>query len=1854
MDDTFAPAVANIETQQTPEPTLNIDEGVAPIAPPSEPVARSRAYKAHMGIGDVLKQDAEEIYRNIASGQESHLRESAAVEINAQAMEKRLADLKELAATKGTNLTLADVSALDTTSADPKAVIEQGYGRAYINTIRDAADRMGDSVLTGAQAEDPAAVQRYMDRGSDVLSKREYASTRAQNLESAVERNSWFTFNDPRTDTPFHVGSYDVKQLLSIGFYESVMLRGNTKETSRLGFLGNVLEAQANEIKRLPFEQFQYEFDKIADNLQKSDPILAQKWAQAVSGLSDSDKILYNVTEPINVALALPIGGSGRAVIKGIGGDQARNLGRLSPGPDGVYRPGGGTPTPGGPGAPQITSDNVGRGAMTVQEVLRESPQPPTSPAVAQAAKAIDDVLRASSSPAITKVSIAEGAGDVSEAAVQKSITSVMQPNPEVTATDTLLSIHRADTQAMRNAPGNLSREEHTRLLDAAEGFDKNAIDVLVNSSKIIRTPALAEAGFRVVADKIKDYFPGRENTIMDVDVSYDPISSTYHVQTKIGNYGAVPFTSRELAIRHAEINGYDIAGVAGRDPYKVYLPEAALMRVDYTDPDKTTKVPRAFEVLRLPDGSFKFMGEDGVEIIPSAVPSPGQIPYNLKTNKFEKPLSAQSARIEQQGLGFYVVVTKPVNETEPFVREGLIGPNQKSISNTEESRIRQAGNVLFGGGYLRNPYDTLSRSENENRAKTVFGQTKFLELVKNEISDVEDIYKGMLGDRNVLIEKPLSYTRMPTGANRIVAEQFSRALEAAQTAPDPKTKLPGYYMKTPAEIQHFWQTNFHRPASFKEQQAYLAVGRLDHFDHILRNVSVYMYKARLGVESWTFTTTKDGKSTPVATFDGVQLKRVPGNIDDIMLIHDVNGSEKYFHSMGTKAQNEFREDVIQGKYLGVEIYDPEKRPVKRQDLEGNDLRIRYVFSNGFQRKPITYDQIGYRGGGHWEYAYDHAVKQSIVRAQRVGNRVEHIYEGDSTFGFVTNRVMGEQFATAMNEIARLVKARQYKDAKDYAKTVFDIEWKQLYAGFRPSKNPITGEILPPRFSTDPRQQFRVVPTGKTIRDLDKELELKYTKIHPKTQATIETFVDGTRHGSLARNFQVAYTQPRDSYAMHEFANIGNPDKPFYQFRPAKLTDPITTLTRAMDRIINSTYMDSMKISAIEHWLQENMGLIDATMKEIRSSPFHFFNEGKLKNNPDTILQRTLAESNRYKIKQLIGTPSKVDSAIHGVKQALSDALYEMGRDSVVARLDNVIESTTSDTKKGVAKVVRAPLVAPEWMLDRINNPVDFLRGMTYHLNLGLFALKQVVVQSMAYTTIFGLSGMKNASAGSFAALMHQWSRINKSPAIIDKMDQIAVNFGWRLGEFKEAMHILDRTGFGHIGNELSLDNGLDKQSFFRNDAKGILDMGQRPFHEGNLHVRFGAWYTAFREFREKNPFLKIGPVEEGQILRRANLLNTTMTRDANTILNKGLIGVPFQFYDYMKKMADTFWGKNLGEDFTKRLVKNKDGTYREDSSSTVGKRAYIRARMFLMYAMLGGAAGAVGVSGLPGGDIIRKHALAGDLPGQTDAYVPGDKLWSTMLMEGPTSTLIAYIVGGGDPSKGIFYNLNNRFNPNGLQVLRDVVQTDPTFWKILLGAMGTTVANEVASFSGFTNAVYSMIEGDPAKEAWPLKVDDWIAPLKGVKAWSDGERLVYALSFGKWLDSHGRPVSDVSKIDAVFRTLTGLTDQRVDDMYLKTLTVKDRQAIFKKAENEYHEQRRKAEDAASANDEQQANDYNKRAFFALTSRNVPIEMWARILARDAEINKDTIAKNNEGYYLKFVPSDKQQMMRDAYRKTLK
>jgi len=118
-------------------------------------------------------------------------------------------------------------------------------------------------------------------------------------------------------------------------------------------------------------------------------------------------------------------------------------------------------------------------------------------------------------------------------------------------------------------------------------------------------------------------------------------------------------------------------------------------------------------------------------------------------------------------------------------------------------------------------------------------------------------------------------------------------------------------------------------------------------------------------------------------------------------------------------------------------LYDPEARPLRGfAGVEGQ--RIQYILSDSVESKPISYNQVNRRGGGHFDYEYDHYLKQAIIRNEVIGSHVKDHYEGDTTVMALPNRIMGTDIGKHLDEVRKLIKDGKIDLARDYTKQTSD------------------------------------------------------------------------------------------------------------------------------------------------------------------------------------------------------------------------------------------------------------------------------------------------------------------------------------------------------------------------------------------------------------------------------------------------------------------------------------------------------------------------------------------------------------------------------------------------------------------------------------------------------------------------------------------------------------------------------------------------------------------------------------------------------------------------------------------------
>lgn len=1655
-----------------------------PIPKLNDADAAERSKKAAFGLSHLVDQDTAAIYGQIADGQEKAFRDNASIAENAVNSQKRNAAIMDAVKQKGSGLSMQEFQKYmdPTLSFNQPSNPDTVIERAYGKAQMASVDDASNRIQDTILDDAKAEIPEELTKFFQ------------QGSDLSSKREWWLSQSQNiqgLVDDQSYLGwgADQAKQL--IPFYNEFENRGNTPETSRFSgfFLGENMDEQAKEFFRMPLDEMVGRGSKVLEVMKQNNPALARDFAHYMAGMSTDDKVLNDIMTPIEIANLYGLAKVGRNVLRKV--------------------------------------DVYNRAQTAVKSALKDGDKP------------------------LTPANLAEAAGDTGEAAVQNTLEAHINNIKGIDDSTklnlmTLTSSLRTQMADIKANAVNLSREELTRLLDAYDGYGKKMIDTVLDAAKIERVPWLtaSEDGIRMLKETTTQYFKGRENTILDVDITKDPLSGSLFRVVKVGNYDGSLFNKESQAVVHASDNGYAGAKILSKE----------------------AEMPISREVLTA--------GDEG---------------------------PVHDVSMEQKGLGYYLELRIPVSETENWVRDGLIW-SDKAKSTSSLEGWRGAGNALLG--WIRGASDTLSLQETTQRLKAVYTQNKFLELAKQEMKYVEDVVQGRI-TTDPLTGKPMTfaggkvsyYTGKISGGNKTIYDQFIRALEAGRKLKD-ADGLPGKFFDNPMELHNFYQGAFSRPPTFEETQAYFAFVRAYDYDLAMRNIRTFANKSRLGTEAWNTVVMRDGQKIAGAQFDGVEHQSMPRTNDNILIQTKEGDKLANTETMNTKLHKTLDENIKSGKGKLVEVYDPERRPFDAVDSSGNKARVRYVYSETMERNPLSYDQIGRRGGGHFEYDYDHYVKQANIRVDKVGGKTSHWYEGDTTLMPVDNTVMGKDIAKRFETVRQLIKDGKKGEAKLFAEKNIDIPWKKLEGWFRPTR--VNGVSQPARFNLS--EPFQVVPNGRTIREIDKSIVDRYT--NTKTGTT--SFVDGTRHGSLARNFAVNYTQERDVWDMLAPKNIGSKYNPVYQYEPARFTDPLTTVTRALDRITNTLYMDDYKIYAVEHWLQENKDLLKNTQQELRGSPFFHFHEAGNPSSWQKATQETAprfanAYSNYWKIRDLLGQSSTFDRSMQWVKQELNDLAYE----KLGPKADKI-------------------MVAPDWLINHAPNPLSAARGLAFHDKLGLFNPNQLLTQSLNWVNVLALSP-GHVAQGSFGALMHQWSRLKGDPAMIEAMGKWGESFGWKPGMLQEAMKTLDSTGFGVVGGEYALDQSM-KHYYIRNGARTFLDLGQTFFKGAERNQRYAAWYTSFHEWRSANPLRKLDDAAVGEILTRADDMTVNMSRASNSALNKGILSIPAQFLSYQYRLGELFWSKRIGDTLLDRTMK--------------------RAILYGTYASLYGMPGALGLSGFPLGDYWRKSALE-------HGYVIGDNAAQTFVYEGGLSLLGALITGDGNFKVGNYYNFNDKVGANGFSPLREALRSNASLWKILGGAAGSVIGGTLTAGDGWFHAMSSMLSGKQDEEAFPMKWADWLDLANEVSSVSAARRMIYALNYGKWRSKNEDFITDVSAANAIFMSLSGLSPQEMDDRYTKTWTKQDEKAAFDDAEKKFIKNFRRAAEAADNGDRTNADDYYTRAFNELKFVGYPRERWSQVIAAASKGYESVIDRSDYTYYMKDTPEYRKPDARDAYTRKL-
>jgi hypothetical protein len=1443
----------SLEDEVPPELTLT-DEGSSVI--PQEQAVDSRVDQTHFGLGQ--KSPGKDVIKtNILSGDEKGLRERVAYDEDLENERYKQDVIARMAKQKGGNLSRSDLNIVQSLSAtdirtDPVTVLEKKFADRYVNQILAAQDNF---------ASEPVLEEASI--ASKAITEMRYYQHESENLESEWSKTGWGTWlaNEAAQIIPF-LPWWRQEQALK-------------ERPGHSWLLGNSVAENVQYMWALDPETRRAKYKQTIDTLKQTNPVDAVTFARAMAAFPASEQYLGNLMSI--------------ADFTSLGAFAGKTLGKLF---------GFGKKAVPAPRDPLKVVEDIAAGEAKVAEreasvtpkqldLFGEQPEQGSfrfmnEPGMAGPPEAADFVnanggIRRPDTGKFTKASVRDS--------LHPNGVSIPHTSPEAEVSPTGQfrgsgGRFNRSTEAMKQTEMDLAKAEHQSDLFGATGGKASteaqkyaeAMAQTVREAKV----ALADAVKAVSGPKLE---PEAVLSATGNTSSAGFLGAVKRLLNPVSNQG-LEGVAAEIPTFANPVKFFDSSKTLGREQGQrlaaKMAEQADIMLAGFRDAARPVRLtPEALAVAkkeaeralskeytpRINNGVLDF------EYIPSELH-----PANVDTlvgwvgrndaNVFKSEAEAGTWAkdvyklgdneyiIRQQGTGYKIGVFKHLDETTQDVTKALDGIGNR----TSGGIINMLLDRLTGGVGLRSADDLLSKFQNEQRIVATHAPQQVRRVLKDIID--KDIYKALSGKELREVEDILRINRDM-----------------------PSVKYPGErgrWYDTAAELeQAFLEKHKHLPSS-EQIVAYDTFKRVSDFDWLLRNVSSYRDKARLGVETFRFTFHNDGAAAKTPHFEGKQLDGIPWELpktdqDAGIWIYNSNarkGEFKYKYDMTPDERKALDKMVSDEGYRVVQVFDPKTHPLKgiAQGAQAPiSDQINFIVANTWEKAPLTWKQVEYRPGGHVIYDHPWYISQPVIREGRSGKLT---YFGDNNVLNAMTQAEAVKWAERLDTMRQLLKAGKTDAAEAYRKANLPHTAEQINHLFFDNNAPL---------SLDHR--ITIKEAGRNTLDTDLELKKLYKE---------GGIADSTKNIYDLSNFMdKSFLAERDNIIQTVKENGG-----LYRLENAEQLDPYLALNRAMAQGMRNIWMNEYKIGAAESFLSEFKDILKPTQKQLAAHPIYWLYHPQWEEGVANQSRLAAAKANQRAVVQFLGAKSELSASMDHIGAKLMSSVYHVAGQKGVNAVNAVGKFTDS---LGLASV---------------KDPVSFMRAVAFHSKLGLFSPVQLFVQMQTMSHILGVAGPVHALPGMAAGVFARY--IAHNPEMTEAFAKKAAAFGWKPADFKEMVESMKSSGIFQVAGEAVLRDDVMDPRLFRSATGNFLDKGAFFFNEGERHVRLAGFATAFREFKAANPGKAVGQRELASIMDRSDLLTANMTRKSAAGWQTGVLAVPTQFFAFNARMMEQMLGKRL------------------------------------------------------------------------------------------------------------------------------------------------------------------------------------------------------------------------------------------------------------------------------------------------------------------------------------------------------
>lgn len=810
---------------------------------------------------------------------------------------------------------------------------------------------------------------------------------------------------------------------------------------------------------------------------------------------------------------------------------------------------------------------------------------------------------------------------------------------------------------------------------------------------------------------------------------------------------------------------------------------------------------------------------------------------------------------IGKQGDGYYIQVTKAVNELSPTVLTQL----QQETANATP---RGVANTMLG--WIRSPADTLPPDLYKEMVGATYGGSK-MNILFRSIQEASF--------------NALPKFRSDSRKNFLDFVDYQRSV-----IPKGET-VPGKFSKTQGDFEQEWTARFGKTPTFDESKAYWTYVQLNDIDWTLRNLTMYRAKAMTGHEMFSLPIAgiKPKPGVDPHVIEGVLVDKLPWDSKDSfkIVVWDEKtdqirrGYSKYMpagerdalgklkpHPEGKLTRGDIEDLGKNYKIIQLSRYG--KQAIKDLPL-GTDTperilgkgAIDFVLVKKSTSKPLEFAQIPYKPGGHIEYKQGYFVRQPHIVQAGTKLTPEYQYYGDKTIWHFETETQAKKFTE------RAEKARQMRLAGDAGLETYLA--KNLGMSVKSFEELFTKHL-------DEAIPIGYTKSGSTMKETY-ALQQKYANFKDINDNAFDTYKG---------NVNLQYASERGQQ-INTIRQLGTETDPIFKYEPAKLLDPMATMSRAANNMMKGRYLEDLKATAAQRFIAEFGDLLGLDRQQIGRDTYKHLLDPKWIATTD---RDRLAAAKNYRRAtiEFLGMKNETQRDTIFTKQKLLDSIYEKFGD-------------------------KAYTIVEPYLMHRLTDPVQFMRAAAFHTKLGLFNISQFFLQANTMAWIIALDGPV-AGGKAFSQMMSaRWARFTDQPGVLNALAKQA---GMRSDHFKESVEAYRRTGMDVVGGEIAYLDDFLEQNTVRGATGKFLDWGRRFFDEGERIVRETAWHAAYNRWRTANPTARLNDEAIKDIVARADTLTVNMTRSANAMWQKGAISIPTQFFSYQVRMMEQMLGKRL------------------------------------------------------------------------------------------------------------------------------------------------------------------------------------------------------------------------------------------------------------------------------------------------------------------------------------------------------